>query len=120
MGLQKPDTSVLWKNGSYTFFEAVSPSQSVGSQELKANNMTARASGAGYTVNNPVAVTSADAVAGNFSVRASGTLNALGLFSAVINSYQISKEYPGLSFVEGLNMMMGVPPPLPLYSYRIH
>jgi RHS repeat-associated protein len=87
MGAQKPDVSVVWKDGKVSTVEIVSNSQSVSSQEAKGQAMQAKLATIGRAgeVNT---LTVKDAMGGNATVRASGVL---GLASAFVRAADIGK-----------------------------
>jgi RHS repeat-associated protein len=111
MGLQRPDTTIVWKDGSITCCEAVSPSQTSFSQQVKAANMSSKLSAAGYKVNAPVVVDSAVGATGGFKIRASGALMGLGLIDGLVNLWSATRDNPNINTIQGLYIMMGFPPP---------
>jgi hypothetical protein len=87
MGSQKPDVSVVWKDGKVSTVEIVSNSQSMSSQEAKGQAMQAKLATVGRAgeVNT---LTVKEAMGGNFTVRAFG---ALGVASAIVRAADIGK-----------------------------
>lgn len=87
MGAQKPDVSVVWKDGKVSTVEIVSSSQTSSSQMTKGDAMQARLAAIGRAGNaNTFSVS--EALGGNVTVRASG---ALGILSSIVRAAEVSK-----------------------------
>lgn len=61
--------------------------------------------------NPPVVVTSTNAVAGNFKIRASGALAGVGLLGGFLDLRDARRANPNLTFIQGLHVLAGYPPP---------
>ncbi len=87
MGAQKPDVSVVWKDGKVSTVEIVSDSQSRSSQVVKGEAMQGKLATIGRA-GNPNTLTVSEAMSGSFTVRASGML---GITSALVRAADIGK-----------------------------
>jgi len=106
MGAQKPDVSVVWKDGKVSTVEIASNSQTLTSQAAKGDAMQAKLATIGRA-GNPNTLSVEAAMSGNFTVRASGALSIMSAFVRAAEVGKIESQYGNVPFGLGLGYLAG-------------